>query len=64
MMNVDNFGILNGTYLVVRRNVEEFPIKSVMSQENNNTLVSIIQDFVQTLPVILRKKMRLKNFIG
>jgi len=55
VINSDNFGIVKGAYLIVRRNVEEFPIKSVMSQENNNALVSIIQDFVQTLPVILWK---------
>lgn len=54
VINNDNFGIIKGAYLIVRRNVEEFPIKSVMSQENNNALVTIIQDFVQTLPVISR----------
>ena len=64
VINNDNFGILKGAYLIVRRNLEELPIKSVMPQENNNALVTIIQDFVQTLPVIVVLNKLSNPFVG
>jgi len=46
----DSFGMLQSSYLIVRRNIDGFPFKLTMSEQDNTTLVGFLTQFSQALP--------------
>jgi len=47
----DSFGMLQSSYLIVRRNIDGFPFKLSMSEQDNTTLLRFLTQFSQALPV-------------
>jgi len=47
----DSFGMLQSSYLIVRRNIDGFPFKLTMTEQDNTTLVGFLTQFSQALPV-------------
>jgi len=52
VLKTGDFGIVKNGFLTVRRNLEGIPFRPAMSQENNENLLSILNDFRNSLPVL------------
>jgi len=46
----DSFGMLQNSFLIVRRNIDGFPFKLTMSEQDNTTLVGFLTQFSHALP--------------